>query len=216
MRLETTGLTNDEKFLLTEKFREFKKARDAMYIFLVSYIADYQKFQQSSRKTRQYLRQKYKLQTPKINYLFNSGDGFYWSVRNIAAVLGRDRSSITRTIAKMKNSEQWNARLSSLQKSVISEKGLVIDVYHQDVFDVFCDYYEENYLLRFATPRHGNNSVDLDELRKFWDSLRAMESIQKRVCSTPSHHENKKIKFSMLWRKFWDFMTHNMPKIFST
>ncbi len=36
-------------------------------------------------------------------------------------------------------------------------------------------------ILRFAEPRHGNidNAPNIDELRRFWKYLRAMESIQK-------------------------------------
>ena len=56
-----------------------------------------------------------------------------------------------------------------------------IEVYHQDIFDLLLDYYEEEYLLRFAEPRHGNieTAPDINELRHFWRHLRAMESIQK-------------------------------------
>lgn len=174
-------LTDKEKSLLQEKFKEFQKTRNTVMMFLVSYIADYQRSHSSQSNHKRFLHQKYTWQTPKINYLFNSRDGFYWSIRNIAIVLGRNRSSITRTMHKMKASEEWNNKLSSLRRNVKSETGLDIEVYHQDIFDLLLDYFEEEYLLRFAEPRHGNieNAPNIDELRRFWEHLKAMESIQK-------------------------------------
>ena len=174
-------LTDKTKSLLQEKFKEFQQTRNTVMMFLVSYIADYQKFHSSQSNHNRFLHQKYTWQTPKINYLFNSGDGFYWSIRNIAIVLGRNRSSITRTMHKMKVSEEWNNRLSSLRRNVKSDTGLDIEVYHQDIFDLLLDYYEYEYLLRFAEPRHGDieDAPDINELRRFWEYLRAMECIQK-------------------------------------
>ena len=169
--------------LLEAKFKEFQDARNSILIFLVSYISDYKKCCKNSSVHDSGLSGKYLWQTPKINYLFNSGDGFYWSIRNIAIVLGRNRSSIIRIINKMKNSETWHEKLSALQKSVQSDSGFCIDVYHQDIFDLLLDYYEEEYLSRFAKPRHGGKKTppDINELHRFWNCLKSTESIQKRV-----------------------------------
>ncbi len=196
--MSSFSLTDKEKQRLQEKFREFQQARDTIMIFLVSYIADYQKFHGSQSNHKRFLHQKYSWRTPRINYLFNSGDGFYWSVRNIAIVLGRSRSSITRTINKMKASEKWNVRLLSLRKNIRSESGLDIDIYHQEIFDLLMDYYEEEYLLRFSEPRHGNieNAPDINELRRFWEYLKSMASIQKSTFVP----ENLKVTLPFGWR----------------
>ena len=84
---------------------------------------------------------------------------------------------------KMKALEEWNNKLSSLRKNVKSDTGLDIEVYHQDIFDLLLDYYEEEYLLRFAEPRHGNieSSPDINEIHRFWKHLKAMECIQKSI-----------------------------------
>ncbi len=113
---------------MQEKFKEFQQTRNATMIFLVSYIADYQKYHSSQSNHKRFLHQKYSWQTPKINYLFNSEDGFYWSIRNIAIVMGRNRSSITRTMNKMKVSEEWNDKLSSLRRNIKSETGIDIEI----------------------------------------------------------------------------------------
>ena len=177
------NLTDKVMSRLQEKFKEFQQTRNALMIFLVSYIADYQSFHGSQSNHNRFLHQKYSWQTPKINYLFNSEDGFYWSIRNIAIVMGRNRSSITRTMNKMKASEEWNDKLSSLRKNVKSETGIDIEVYHQDIFDLLLDYYEEEYLLRFAEPRYGNieSAPDINEIHRFWKHLKAMECIQKSI-----------------------------------
>lgn len=136
------------------------------------------------------------------NDLFNSENGFYWSIRNIAIVLRRNRSSITRTMNKMKVSEKWTNKLSSLRRNVKSETGIDIEVYHQDIFDLFLDYYEEEYLLRFAEPRHGNieTAPDINELRRFWKHLRAMESIQKSTFVLGGFvPQNREIKLPFSW-----------------
>ena len=44
-------------------------------------------------------------------------------------------------------------KLSSLRRNVKSETGIDIEVYHQDIFDLLLDYYEEEYLLKFTEPR---------------------------------------------------------------
>ncbi len=181
--MEKFAISEKDIALLESKFKEFQDTRNAVLMFLVSYISDYQKYCGSSSDLGEHLHSKYSWYTPKINYLFNSGNGFYWSIRNIAIVLGRNRSSITRTINKMKNSDNWCEKLSLLQKSVKSDSGFSIDVYHQDIFDLLLDYYEEEYLLRFAKPRHGGKktSPDISELHRFWNYLKSMGCIQKSV-----------------------------------
>ncbi|MBQ6776314.1 MAG: hypothetical protein IJP53_07655, partial [Synergistaceae bacterium] len=93
--------------------------------------------------------------------------------------------TITRTLVRMKSSERWHERLSELRKLVTTEGGLTIEVFHQDIFDLFYDYYEEEYLRRFAEPRHGQIGLDMSELRTFWEHLHAMEAIQKCEFVTP-------------------------------
>ena len=130
-----------------------------------------------------YLRKKYAEQPPRLNYPICGEDGFYWSVYNISIILGRNRSSITRTLAKMRRGEESHAKLNALCKTVKLGNGLPIRVYHQDIFDMILDQYENEYLMRFANPRHGdpNNAPDIQELHRFWEYLKSMESIQKWV-----------------------------------
>ena len=60
-----TSLADSDKAKLKAKFQAFRKVRDDLNIFLVSYI-----------------RRKYGSLTPRINYQFNTVEGFYWSVRS--------------------------------------------------------------------------------------------------------------------------------------
>ena len=179
-----TSLTDSDKAKLKAKFQAFRKVRDDLNIFLVSYIADFMMLQNDEpSKRKRYLRRKYGSLTPRINYQFNTVEGFYWSVRNIAIVLGRNRSSIIRVLTRMQNSDYWRRKTAPLRRVIHSYEGGNIDVYHKDIFDVLMDYYEEEYLLRFARPRHGNaeSAPGMSELRRFWRSLRGQECAQKRV-----------------------------------
>ncbi len=176
-------LTDGEIAQLKAKFRDFQDARNAVLMFLVRYIADYKKFRGTSSARRMYLRKKYAGQPPGLNYPICGEDGFYWSVYNISVILGRNRSSITRTLAKMRRVEENHAKLNALSNTVKLGNGLPIRVYHQDIFDMLLDQYEDEYLMRFANPRHGdpNHAPDIQELRRFWEYLKSMESIQKCV-----------------------------------
>ena len=177
------NLTNREAAQLRAKFKEFQDVRNAVLIFLISYIADYQKFQGTSSVRRMYLRKKYADQAPRLNYPIRHKDGFYWSVYNISVILGRNRSSITHTLAKIRKSEEGCARLNALCKTIKIRSGLSICVYHQDIFDLIIDQYENEYLMRFASPRHGgqNNAPDIQELRRFGEYLKSIESMQQRL-----------------------------------
>lgn len=181
--MATFDLTDGEIAQLKAKFKDFQDARNAVLMFLVSYIADYQKFRGTSSARRIYLRKKYASQPPRLNYPICGEDGFYWSVYNISVILGRNRSSITRTLVKMRRVEENHARLNALCKTVKLGNGLPIRVYHQDIFDMILDQYEDEYLMRFANPRHGkpNHAPDIQELRRFWEYLKSRESIQKWV-----------------------------------
>lgn len=109
--VEKFAISEKDIALLEAKFKEFQDARNAILMFLVSYVSDYQKYCGQSSEHDNHLRNKYSWHTPKINYLFNSGDEFYWSIRNIAIVLGHNRSSIIRIINKMKDSDSWREKL---------------------------------------------------------------------------------------------------------
>lgn len=178
------NLTSDNIERLTAKYQEFKNYREALSMFLISYISDYMRLRNAEPSQRKrYLRRKYGLYNPRINYQFNTGEGFCWSIRNIATVLGRDRSSISRALSHMSDSPVWRERISSLHSVIPSYDGGMIDVYGQDIFDVLIDYYEDRYLLRFVQPRRGRGEFapDINELRSFWRELRSMEFIQKHV-----------------------------------
>lgn len=184
--MERFDLAKGDIERLRTKFKEFQEKRNELLMLLIRYIADYCQFQGTPSSRQRFLRKKYADQTPRPNYPICGEDGFYWSVNNISIVLGRDRSSITRTLARMRRSEVWGSRVTELCRTIRSNSGLMIHVYHQDIFDLLLDNYEEEYLLRFANPRHGERSTapDIQELRRFWEYLKSRESIQKMTFTT--------------------------------
>ena len=204
-----SALTDSDTAKLKAKYQAFKKVRDDLSIFLVSFIADYMRLQNDdASKRKRYLRRKYGLFTPRINYQFNTGECFLWSVRNIAIVLGRDRSSIIRILSKMRTSSYWLNRISHLHSVITSYEGGYIDVYHQDIFDVLMDWYEEEYLLRFARPRHGDveSAPNIEDLRQFWRGLHTQEYLQKRVFlpmggGAYKHSQGVRCLLKRVWQK---------------
>ena len=162
--------------LIKRKCREFQKWREELPHIIMGYIADYQGYYASLNNPVS-SRKKRKRQPPKFKYLKYETSGFYFGTLEIAVTLGRNQSSITRTLAKMRGSEKWKTKLAPLCRYFKISNGRMITFYHQDIFELFLDYYEEDYLMRFASPRRGDAShaPDIQDLRRFWDHLKLPE-----------------------------------------
>ena len=80
-------------------------------------------------------------------------------------------------------------------------------MYHQDIFDVLMDWYEEEYLLRFARPRHGDveSAPNIEDLRQFWRGLHTQEYLQKRVFlpmgGAYKHSQGVRCLIKRVWQK---------------
>ena len=217
--MERFDLEDDDIERLRTKFEDFRKKRNEVLMLLVSYISDYCALQGPQADRQRRLRKKYAGQTPRLNYPIRNEGGFYWSVYNISVLLGRNRSSITRTLAKIKKSEEGYARLKTLRKTAKLRSGLSICVYHQDIFDLLMDQYEDEYLMRFANPRRGNpdHAPDIRELRRFWKYLKSMESVQKRTFepggfkSIASTERRGVLRDGT--RRVMDFLSHLVEKV---
>ena len=160
------------------------------------------------------MREKYSKRAPKFNHLIwnDDDDSELWTAADIAIVLGRERSSITRTLAKIERSEGWRSKLLAIRHSSKSENGLTIYSYTREIFTLIIDRYEEEYLQRFANPRHGK-SQDISEIKRFWEYLRqSAESEKLRL--TAEIHEFPDIPpmtwndiMSLIWRKVFTVRT---------
>lgn len=173
------NLTPEDVSRLRAQFRYFRDERRRIMIDTIKYIAAYRAPYMPPEVRKLYLNKK----APRNFYPLMIDDGFYWSVKNIALLNVKSRSSIIRTMQRMNGLDQWREKLSPLKLTAATERGRVIDVYHQDIFDLLIDFWEEEYLMRFARPRHGDpaKAPSIDELRSYWESLKAEDARQFSV-----------------------------------
>lgn len=173
---------------LRAKFTEFQNSRDTLSDILDDYTADYRQTQGSTLKRQEVLQEKYSKRAPRFSHLiWNDDDNSeLWTAADIAIVLGRDKSSVTRTLAA------------------------------REIFNIIIDRYEDEYLQRFANPRHGMPQ-NIDEIKRFWDYLKQSaehERINIASNSEPEEYELPDIPqmswkdiFSLIWRKIFTVRT---------
>lgn len=119
---------------LREKFLEFQNDRDILSEILDDYTADYSQTPGSTLKRQEVLREKYSKRVPKFSHLIWSDDDdlVWWTAADIAIVLGRDKSSVTRTLAAMERSEGWCSKLLALRHTDKAANGLTIYSYSRE------------------------------------------------------------------------------------
>lgn len=178
MAKDKFNLTDDMMQRLRARFLEFKRERDMIHALLNDYIADYRQFDGTSEQRYEYLRRKFSSRVPALSHLIFSQGEILWSVNDIAIVLDRHRTTIGRSLEKMEHSSAWRSRLLSTRENSKASSGLNVTVYRKEIFDLLLDLYEEEYLLRFSQPRHGDpeNAPDEIEVRKFWEFLKDAEA----------------------------------------
>lgn len=169
------NLTDDRMARLSAKFLEFQTDRRTIHALLGDYAADYRRFKGSELARQEYLRERYASRAPQLSHLvWDDEDGLYWGPADIAILLNRDRSAVSRTLAKMAADEEWHIRLSVLRRNFGRSASTPIYAYRQEIFDLIVDYYEEDYLRRFIRPRRGRprNEEEAREVRRYWNHLK--------------------------------------------
>ena len=180
--MSTFNLSGDTIARLRAKFEEFRREREKLHWILADYVADYRQFQGMPDDRKEYLEKRYARRAVTVSSLvLGDGGEVYWNIQDIAILLARNPSSISRTIAGMERADGWCSRLFLLRKEIKSPNGNKIYVYHSDIFDLILDRYEEKYLLRFTEPRRGDKdkAPDMNEVRRFWQYLKDSADVQK-------------------------------------
>ena len=176
------NLSEEAKELLQNKFIDFQLAREKIHELLGDYVADVKRFKGNTLEQQEYLREIYAKRAPTLSHLVWNDEGeIYWGAPDIAIVMGRNQSSIARTLTNLEHENGWCVRLLALRKDAKAANGLKIHVYHQDIFDLILDRYEDEYLLRFAKPRYGNRekAPDIEEVRRFWEYMKDSAEIRQ-------------------------------------
>ena len=96
-------------------------------------------------------------------------DNFSWGQRDIAIVMGKDQSNVSRILRRMKRDARWRAALQSLRIAVGCKER-----YSDDIFSLVLDFCEEEYLERFSQPRRGGilSMAQTQELLEAWRRMR--------------------------------------------
>lgn len=175
------NLTQDEMRRLEAKFKEFKQDRETVHELINHYIADYRQFEGNSTQRYEHLRKKYISRAPSLSHLVSLDGSILWSVSDISIILNRHRTAIRRTLLKFEQTEGWRVKLMAIRETAKAPSGLKIQVYHQEIFDLILDLYEEEYLLRFSEPRRGDkdNAPDINEVKRFWKYLKDFDNFNK-------------------------------------
>jgi len=173
--MKSFRLTADTMERLTAKFRAFQEDRETIRSLLGDYIADYRRFRGTELARQEHLREKYARRAPQLSHLvWDDQDGLFWGVTDISILLGRDRSSVSRTLVKMTEAEGWGARLVALRRVIGKNEAAPVYAYGEGIFELIIDYYEEDYLLRFTKPRRGKSpgTDEAEEIRSFWNYMK--------------------------------------------
>ena len=123
-------LSQDTFTRLRTKFFEFRHNRELLQNIINEYIIDYQQTTGTMLERQEVLREKYSRKN--FTHLIWSDDennNIWWTAADIAIVLGREKSSVTRTLAVMERSEEWRARLLALRRVDKAANGLKIYSY---------------------------------------------------------------------------------------
>lgn len=205
------NLPEDTIAKLHAKFLDFQNSRKKVHELINDYIADYRQFEGSSDDRKEFLEGQFNSRVPDFSHLIFYDNEIFWHVSDIALILGRNQSSISRTLSNLENSDGWCSRLISLRKPAKSANGNSIFVYQKEIFDLIIDHYEDEYLLRFSNPRWGNkdNAPDIQEIRRFWNYLKEFNNFNwdvynKKKFSFVIPPMTWKDIFSLIWEKVFN------------
>ena len=158
---------------LKAKFEEFQLSRRIIHRNIQDYVRDYKNFQGSPDDRREFLEGEYVPRAPDITHLVFTGENILWNIEDIALILGRDSSSISRLFGRIEQRPGLCVRLLALRHDAKSANNVPINAYDEEIFDLIVDEYEQEYLERFTRPRRGEKSSYADEVLRFWESMKA-------------------------------------------
>ena len=215
------NLSDDTVAKLQRKFFQFQNSRKIVHELLLDYVADYRQFLGSHDDRKEFLERQFRHRVPNFSHLISSDNQIFWHVSDIAIILGKNQSSISRTLSSIERSEDWNFRLIAIRKPVKSANGNSIFVYQQDIFDLIIDKYEEEYLLRFSSPRWGSkdNAPNLEEIKRFWNYLKDFYNLndyatyngKKLFQDIPQMSLNNIL--SLIWTKVFNFRISTISSV---
>lgn len=168
-------LPRELRLKLTDKFLSFCEARASIRRRMESYVLDYQLHDAGAAHKYERLEEQYAADRPDLSRLSPNEEGtMLWSMRDVAIVLGRNVSSVMRTLRRMESVWGWAERLNGLTHRSENPGRGAATLYSGGIFDAIVDFYEDAYVARVTHPRHGAPLPEARVLavRAFWRWLK--------------------------------------------
>ena len=172
------SLPADTRRRLAEKFVQFREDREKIRRRMESYVVDYRLHEEGATRKYEALEEQYSADAsdlPNLNHLvFREDDTVLWSMRDIAIVLGRNVSNVHRNLERMRAAPIWSQRLAAVSVIPPNPGRGAATLFLPEVFDILVDFFEERYLERVISPRHGARMDDVEAraVRRFWAEMR--------------------------------------------
>ena len=157
---------------LVQQYSRFKRDRERVHERRVKYAEDFLISEKDRSRTEMWddLEERWIEDAPDLSHIVTGEDGAHlWEVRDVAVVLGRDSSTISRTLQALSNSSAWRQKLKKV--SITKRQRSFFD---EGIFDLILDFYESVYIQRFMRPRSGKGMPEKDrrEVALFWNYLK--------------------------------------------
>lgn len=165
-------LTKDNIARLTERFRMFMNARRTVRDNMNAYIDGWKNLKGSPKERTEELEREFMTLAPQMSHLIHDEGNVLWHADDIAIMMGRHQSAISRVLSRMEMSDKWCSRLLALRHETKSSNNNLIYAYEDGIFDLIFDKYEDEYLNRFMRPRRGIIPADSNEVLRFWHYLK--------------------------------------------
>ncbi|MDR3355490.1 MAG: hypothetical protein LBO21_10655 [Synergistaceae bacterium] len=164
---------------MADKFSSFQEDRAKIHDRMESYVRDYGVYEGSAARRYEMLEDEYADGAPDLSHLVLREDGSaasaLWSMRDMAIILGRNVSSVLRTIRKMNDRPEWSAILAAREYRQEKNGRDASVLYDSGIFEVIVDYFESVYLERLTCPRHGKPMTDEERRAAYslWNYMKA-------------------------------------------
>ena len=172
-------ISSEQAVSLVERFKSFETDRINVRQRMEKYRPSLSLSAEQRIDTRAKLRELFRENAPDLRHHVTvdpwtssrlPDSAFCWELADVAIVLDRSPSALSRTLKELTFRRRWRLRLNGLRRKAQSGK---IMRYADGIFDLLIDFYGLSYLERFITPRTGAamSPAEQKELLAFWNFM---------------------------------------------
>ena len=172
-------ISSEHAVSLVERFRTFEADRVLVRQRMEKYRPNLSLSAEQRIGTRAKLRELFRENAPDLRHHVTvdpwaparlPDSAFCWELADVAIVLDRSPSVLSRTLKELAFRKLWRLRLNGLRRKAQSGKAMR---YADGIFDLLIDSYGLSYLERFTTPRTGSamSLAEQKEVLAFWNFM---------------------------------------------